>query len=836
MKKLIFSCLLLFLLGHCLAQELPDYTPLDVADPVVFKGTYLVYDGDTVVLGARAFFVDGQLSDEVVARYDFVFNSVNEAVKHLSHGTEEQPMVLYLAPYVYWIDNPDDPEVRVPMEGEAAPYGLIVECEWLRFYGLTKKAENVVLAANRGQTIGARGNFTLFKFVGEGTSSENVTFGNYCNVDLEFPLKPELNRGKRASAIVQAQLIHCNGDKIVARNTRFISRLNLCPFVGAKRVLFDACHFELTDDALSGTGVYLNSTFDFYSSKPFYWTRGTGAVFLHCDINSYVDGRQYFTKAGGQLALVDTRIVSEGLSYLGWQDETPLETRNYQYGLTLNGEPVVVEEPGSVLTVDMNQKGVLDAYLLDYQGERVYNSYNLLRGNDDWDPMGIASVIKAVEKERGRNYSSIPTQLVINKGKGSIETGRDSVLLSAKVFRWGNFEMQSVPVQWSLKPEDEARVQLFPFDDGLRCLVVPTNDGDEEVEVVVRASTDAGLEAAAVIHVAPSKLPPPVFLSQPELSFGEAGTLHLSYELDLAFDDQSEVTWYRCSDAGGSDAIKVAVSRANVPLRRYELSAGDVGWYLMASVSPKHQRSDGGTPVRVFSSERISDKRVKTASQVLHTDFQNFPTDDQPKILPGFWSRGSFDPKFSGRSRPELKGDAWFYGEGSDGAKGFEGLLPATYAYLYYTPPLGHKGATKLALEVAPFKTAGQGFSIAPLYMDVLINFDAQSLTGYALRFIRTTKFHNAVDCLVVKYEKGKVKEVSAPVSTSAFRTPCLITLELRGKRLIAKVGTRAEARTSSEVAQEVNIAIDINPVSAGGFGLRYAGGSPTLIKWLRAE
>src|SRR5690554_3793242 len=256
----------------------------------------------------------------------------------------------------------------------------------------------------------------------------------------------------------------------------------------------------------------------------------------------------------------------------------------------------------------------------------------------------------------------------------------------------------------------------------------------------------------------------------------------------------------------------------------------------MASVSPKHQRSDGGTPVRVFSSERISDKRVKIASQVLHTDFQNFPTDDQPKILPGFWSLGSFDPNFTGRSRPKVKGDAWFYGEGADGAKGLQGLLPATYAYLYYTPPLGHEGATKIVLELAPFKTAGQGFSMAPLYMDVLINFNALNLTGYALRFIRTTKFHNAVDCLIVQYEMGEVKEVSAPVSTSAFRTPCLITLELRGKRLIAKVGTRAEARASSEVMQEVNIAIDINPVSAGGFGLRYAGGSPTLIKWLRAE
>ncbi|MEZ4892837.1 MAG: hypothetical protein R2778_07445 [Saprospiraceae bacterium] len=75
-----------------------------------------------------------------------------------------------------------------------------------------------MLACNRGQTIGAQGNFTMFRFYGDGTSSENITFGNYCNVDLEFPLKPELSKKKRAEAIVQAQLIHCDGDKIVAQH------------------------------------------------------------------------------------------------------------------------------------------------------------------------------------------------------------------------------------------------------------------------------------------------------------------------------------------------------------------------------------------------------------------------------------------------------------------------------------------------------------------------------------------------------------------------------------------------------------------------------------------
>ncbi len=274
---------------------------------------------------------------------------------------EESPMVLYIAPYVYWIDDPDDPAVRVGQGGQA-PYGLIIDCEWLRFYGLSDNPVNVVLACNRGQTIGSQGNFTMFRLSGDGTSSENITFGNYCNVDLEFPLKPELNRKKRASAIVQAQLIFCDGDKIVARNTRFISRLNLMPFVGGKRVLFDRCHFECTDDAMCATGVYLNSTMDFYSSKPFYATTGTGAVLLNCDIRAFTREEQYFTKGGGQVAVVDTRFKSETTAYIGWRDVNPGDMRNYQYNVSLNGEPVLIGKKNPASTVDMTNKPLLDAY------------------------------------------------------------------------------------------------------------------------------------------------------------------------------------------------------------------------------------------------------------------------------------------------------------------------------------------------------------------------------------------------------------------------------------------------------------------------------------------
>lgn len=56
------------------------------------------------------------------------------------------------------------------------------------------------------------------------------------------------------SAITQAHVAYCHGDKIVADNVHFISRLNMNPLNGAKRILFNKCHMESTDDALTEQG------------------------------------------------------------------------------------------------------------------------------------------------------------------------------------------------------------------------------------------------------------------------------------------------------------------------------------------------------------------------------------------------------------------------------------------------------------------------------------------------------------------------------------------------------------------------------------------------------
>ncbi len=841
MKTNIILLFVLFLqINTSFSQKTNTYTPLDKNDPVGFYGKYIVYNGNKITLGPKAFFIDGQMSDDEALQNPYVFNSIQEACKHLVNGTEEDPMTLYIAPWVYWIDNPDDPTIRTKTNGPV-PFGMEINCEWLRFYGLNKDANNVVLACNRGQTMGAQGNFTMFHISGDGTSSENITFGNYCNVDLDFPLYPELSRKKRGSAIVQAQLIICDGDKIVARNTRFISRLNLCNFVGAKRILFDRCHMESTDDALCGTGVYLNCTFDFYSSKPFYNTVGTGSVFLNCDITSFTSGEQYLTKVDGQMAIVDSRFHSDKTTYVGWRNIPPVEMKNYQYNVSLNNNVIYIGAHDSTSTVDLTGHKALSAYRLSIGDSIVYNTYNLLRGNDDWDPCGIKNLVLNAEKKRHANFSSIPTQMVISPTQKTIETGKDTITLHASVFRFGDFKVKDANITWYTAKEQQQFVHLTPARNSLTCNVIPTNNNDSTQEVTIFASTPEGLQAACVLFIAPSILPAPSFTQKPKIIKPKNGKIAVEYTLDMTYKDESVITWYRCKDKSGTNAIPVAISRFNKPLKEYNLSSGDIGYYLMASVAPKHMRSHTGKEEISIFKKAISQKDIVSNDKLLSTDFKNIVVKNQIEAIPGFWTFRPLETKKDGEIiKVDNTKDAWFYGEGYEGNANMYGLLQtARSATLLYTPVTTTTGKMHMDMTVSPYKTAGQGFSVAPLYMDVLIKFNTKNMTGYGLRFIRTTKYGNAVDCYFVKYTNGIAKQISPEITTSCFRSPCHISLSYENSRLKAYVSTTKKYKQDlkhMEISPYVDLQTDVTPNNYGGFGIQYNGGSTTMINDVKVE
>ena len=817
-------------------KTLEGYTPMDSSDPVEFGGTYIKYQGETIQLSETAIYVDGSLSDELAAQYPYVYNDITKALSAdaLKNGTADNPMTVYVAPYVYWIDDPAATDTVQKTEGYSVPYGMVVNSDYLTIKGLTGNPDNVVLAGNRGQSHASNGNYTMFRFNCSGALTvKNITIGNYCSVDLDYPLMSELNQAKRTETITQAQLADVSGDKMFADNCNFISRLNLDPINGASRSLYNNCHFESTDDALNANAVYVGCDFDFYGNRPLYSSYGTGSTFLGCTFNCKIlnveaEPTQFFTKEGGTITAIDC-VYHSNLSVpisIGWTKTPSTSLKCYQSNIIHNGQSITIGGEGAKETVDMTGKSVLNAYKVVSGGKTYYNTYNLLKGSDDWDPLGVKDVIKATGQD------TVATQLSITSDVTEIESGKETASIGGTVNYFYGTNDTTQKITYSVSDEDKAYVKLTDNGDGT-CKVEGTNNDDAAKKVIINASTESGLEAAVGITVKPSKIEAPAFTKAPVITNDGQGSLKVDYSLDLGSrEDMSAISWYRCTDAEGSNPILVAVTRNDSPEYTYKLTAGDVGYYIMAKVESKNIRSDYGTPENTVYDKAIGVKDVR--SKNFATDFSNFPNVKQSEIKAGFWTvdyNRPADTESFGSWQGADTEEPWKYGTTGNGCVG-AGLYEGTQgARLMYTPVEGTYGDMSLRLVVDPAKTAGQGFGSAGQYMDVCIKFDTKTLTGYALRIIRTRASSNAVTFVLVKYDNGNTTYISDEVIATCFLTGCEITLKAEGSKLTAHVETPTAQLADQAAAGYVHVVdlnADIEANTYGGAAIQHTGTTGT--------
>lgn len=864
MKKLLILALLLTVYDAVAAlvspvSSVPSVLSADeksdndiLAQPTTAATTF-TYHGKEMQTGTHTWLVKPDAPTSEVAT-GHVFRTVKEAMLaadsiHLTQMeelfTEETPLHIYISPWVYWMDDPDDPAVRRPLPGEGIPYGLKVELSHTRLIGLSDDPTHTILACNRGQTQGAVGNFTMLHITGEDILLENLTLGNYCNIDLTYAPNPALNRPRRAQAVVQAQLAICQGDRIAARNCHFLSRLNSCPLVGARRTFFDRCYFECTDDALCGTGIYHQCRFRLFSGKPFYSTQGTGAVFLNCDLHSLTRGRQYLVKAGSPVTMIDCRWTCEHpYVVINWTQDPTDDLRSYQYNLTQDGKPLIIDRTRRHLTVDLTGKEALNAFRIRVPKSHftpgavgdtlVYNLPNLLGSGDGWNPMAYPTELMELTGK--------PVGMTLSHRRHDLETGRGPLTLSATALCFGQRTDEAAPAQgieWVVKGEDTRCVRLEELPDG-RVTLTGCNEGEEPEQLQVIATHPTGLQAACVLTVHPRRLPPPTFTTAPTLSLeGERMTLH--YALDLqGRADHSRITWLRCTGPDGADAIPVATSHTGTPLRTYRLTPEDHGYFIRATLAPKSPRSPYGTIASLTTNQPVNVTGGRTDS--LRTDFTHFPTTRQGVIHPGFWTVDTEKPADTREYdwQPDPYRAPWYYGTGTDGAAGVSGLLQGSRgARLLYTPLTGDYGDMELTLDVAPCKSAGQGFGSATgQYMDVVIKLDTRTLTGYALRISRTTKNDHAVDFQLVSLTGGAATPLTAPVTATCYRTTCTIRLGLQGRTLTATATTDAPRPDKADEAlpHEVHLTATVAPLPYGGVGIRHTGSigaSATVLRSL---
>jgi hypothetical protein len=264
----------------------------------------------------------------------------------------------------------------------------------------------------------------------------------------------------------------------------------------------------------------------------------------------------------------------------------------------------------------------------------------------------------------------------------------------------------------------------------------------------------------------------------------------------------------------------------------------------MAKVSPKHIRCLPGPPLTATYSNPVLMSDVKLNNTLMNVDLQGMSTKFQPEVRPGFWTLDCFAPADTYDWVADNSRDPWYVEAGTDGAANDTGLVQANKgARLRFTPVGNSFGDMKITFTAVPAKTAGQGFSSARAqYMDVFIKFDTKTLSGYAVRLIRTTKYADAIDFILMKYENGIATPISAPEPASCYRPDCFISVEVKNNKLTVDANTNAEyyiIPNREEVSQKVHLESNIDKNNFGGFGFQHTGtvaGGATLIKDLKIE
>ena len=924
------------------------YQSLDQgAEAIHFDGAKVTWNEKEWTLDQHTIFIDYRLDEFKIAQSPFAFKSLQaaKAAGAIVSGTIEKRMTVLVAPGVYWVDDPDDGFVRPERPAnnpEEDLYGMTINADWLHIVGLNNNKFTVVFAAARGQQQGSDGNFNLLRINSVGLMTENVTFGNYTNVDLNFPLdgslpdKKKLSRTKRFDAISQAQLFGgSNVSNAIAINTAFISRLNLAPF----KALYINCYVETTGHS-GGGSTYINSAIHLYGTN-----FSGGTQFYNSDIyleplpvstssvaiyeqgfgdNANTSGRAIDTRIHRGASLINHPLKPNMPAGISWSTRTPKDptVRSYQYNVTLDGKPYVIQDhftPGASVVIPENSD-LLKAYRIEHEREIVYNLQNILElsdfsgNNAVYLPYANVPAISAAELSQGvakDYYRAIPrtANLTREGADESIRTGSASVVFNASpeagrstglgVWTFAAYDYNSdnkLAIDPATKKYRPATyVSLIAKDASVT--VTSTLTGYEEKTILIVAKNTLGIEAAILVKVQPKYIDPPAFKAEgePKIVMVKDGKARLEYAYQIAsvgLLDTSIISWYRV-DAKGN-AMPLIVSRLNKPEQEYVISAGDIGYFLMAEITPKYNVSELSATKKIVKSSHLitkNDVQIKANASgkkllSVETDFNNMPVDPQLQIIPGTWTRTN------GQG-----GSGWIWVDGSttQGAAGFPGLQtssPDRQPRLHYQPVGNKFGDVTLTAKFAPNKSAGQGFGSAPDFLDIYIKSDGVrsdaiirgepgAINGYALRFqrlaapdIQALGFDSGgavvgLAVYLIEVKNGKASAVRYDSSNrpfgstlpqvmwdpnnpsvkykngamiSAFASELTVELNLANGKLTANISSSKETRSGDafNYLRQLHLEADVAMSDLGGVGMYYSGSTgsdnSTVLTYWKAD
>lgn len=177
MKRLFFAIFINFLLLNSVSAQ--------------HKFTYRT---EKLTTCDSIFLVDLSLDNEA---NKFVFDNVRDALKMAekvrANGLKRK-IRIFFSPNVYWVDDKDDNKIVMPKNpNSVVASGIEIKAGNINMIGLTGNPEDVVIAGNRGEKYGADRMYTMFDWVGDDLTMEDLTFGNFCSIDLVYKRNPDLD-------------------------------------------------------------------------------------------------------------------------------------------------------------------------------------------------------------------------------------------------------------------------------------------------------------------------------------------------------------------------------------------------------------------------------------------------------------------------------------------------------------------------------------------------------------------------------------------------------------------------------------------------------------------
>jgi hypothetical protein len=821
-------------------DNLRDAAPFNGYTGVKFDTTNYRYD----------YLVDSSLSqDDPTTRK---FKTLQAAYAAAPAGTPDKPTVIGIKPDVYFLHV-----------DESALYSISVTKNYITILGLTDDRRKVVLADNRGNKEGATNNGYIFDINATGFTMMNLTVVNYANLDYEYPGDPSKNLKKRSDVITQAVAIQMTGDKHVYSHVAFLSRLDTT-FIRTTRSYFTNVFIEGTDDFLGGgtVGVFNDSEIYFPTGNGV--MSASGLTFINTVFKAS-RGLEFYKGFGNPDTLINCVMpVNTPKSPVAWMVWKAAVRQNL-YSLTYhvkdaNGKPLAIKDsllgpPTYTLSRELSDEEV-----------KAFNPWNLLRAAlpngpvDDWDPANARAKYESEDSAVFRMTVTGPPQPEGIPGGGpfvsravspTVRTGAASATITANVLP---ARAKDTPVTWSAASD----LVTLSSTTGNKVTISGNNKTGRAKYVAVKAKAANGFYLTVHVNVEPTFLDPPKFTSQPVVAVPLNGKVAVHYVLGLGgHEDQSLITWYQCDDASCANPRKVAVSRGNMPLRSYTLTAGDVGKYLRVSIQPKHNISDPGPEVTAIASKPIPAASV--TSTTVNPNFRNFVETENPSIVNGMWTVigtwtsvtgdtlvNGYGLRVSGAAGAPGGGFGTGAGAGPGAAAGARaggagaggaaaggpgaalGRAPLPHAELLYQND-APAGDMQFKVVMSPEKTAGQGFGIAGSpddgargeRADIYIKYDPRTKTGYSLRFWRTIQ--SAEKCMfqLYKIQNG----VGSPLNdqqqlTGVFKPDTTITMSVVGTNLTVKGSNTVDGETLS-------LSGTITPNTFGGAGVFWSGSTP---------